>query len=72
MIKDKYSLNANLNPQIKYFSDHIKTTNINILLNRVKIEKKNDFKKKLYVFSMLSLLVIFFSALIISIWILKI
>ena len=67
MIKDKYSLNANLNPQIKYFSDHIKTTNINILLNRVKIEKKNDFKKKLYVFSMLSLLVIFFSALIISI-----
>mgnify|MGYP006923068462 CR=1 FL=1 len=72
MIKDKYSLNANLNPQIKYFSDHIKTTNINILLNRVKIEKKNDFKKKLYVFSMLSLLVIFFSAIIISIWILKI
>ena len=67
IIKDKYSLNANLNPQIKYFSDHIKTTNINILLNRVKIEKKNDFKKKLYLFSMLSLLVIFFSAITISI-----
>ena len=67
IIKDKYSLNANLNPQIKYFSDHIKTTNINILLNRVKIEKKNDFKKKLYLFSMLSLLVISFSAIVISI-----
>ena len=67
IIKDKYSLNANLNPQIKYFSDPIKTTNINILLNRVKIEKKNDFKKKLYLFSMLSLLVIFFLAFIISI-----
>ena len=67
IIKDKYSLKANLNPQIKYFSDHIKTTNINILLNRVKIEKKNDFKKKLYLFSMLSLLVIFFSAIMISI-----
>ena len=40
IIKDKYSLSSNLNPQIKYFSDHIKTTNINILLNRVKIEKK--------------------------------
>ena len=46
MIKDKYSLNANLNPQIKYFSDHIKTTNINILLNRVKIEKKMISKRK--------------------------
>ena len=47
--------------------DEIKTTNVNILLNRVKIEKKNDFKKKLYLFSMLSLLVIFFSAIIVSI-----
>ncbi|EDZ59972.1 hypothetical protein PB7211_295 [Candidatus Pelagibacter sp. HTCC7211] len=67
MIKDKYSLNANLNPQIKYFSDHIKTTNINILLNRVKIEKKNDFKKKVYLFSMLSFLIIFFSVIMIYI-----
>jgi hypothetical protein len=67
IIKDKYSLNTNLNPQIKYFSDRTKTTNINILLNRVKIEKKNDFKKKLYLFLMLSLLVIFFSAIIIFI-----
>ena len=25
--------------------DEIKTTNVNILLNRVRIEKKNDFKK---------------------------
>ena len=66
MIKDKYSLNANLNPQIKYFSDHIKTTNINILLNRVKIEKKNDLKKKLYIFLIMSLLVIFFSAIVIT------
>ena len=60
IIKDKYSLNTNLNPQIGYFSDHIKTTNINILLNRVKIEKKNDLKKKLYIFLIMSLLVIFF------------
>jgi hypothetical protein len=27
--------------------DEIKTTNVNILLNRVRIEKKNDFKKKI-------------------------
>ena len=65
--KNKYSLNEDLNPQIRYFSDRIKTTNINILLNRVKIEKKNDFKKKLYLFSMLFLLVIFFLTIVISI-----
>ena len=66
-IEDNYSLSTNLNLQRRHFSDHIKTTNINILLNRVKIEKKNDFKKKLYIFSMLSLSVIFFSAIVISI-----
>ena len=37
--------------------DEIKTTSINILLNRVKIEKKNDFKKKI-LFSFLMLAVI--------------
>ena len=66
-IENKYSSNTNLNFQNRNFSDHIKTTNINILLNRVKIEKKNDFKKKLYLFSMMSLLVILFSAVVISI-----
>ena len=37
--------------------DEIKTTNVNILLNRVKIEKKNDFKKKI-LFSFLMITVI--------------
>ena len=37
--------------------DEIKTTNVNILLNRVRIEKKNDFKKKI-LFSFLMLAVI--------------
>ena len=27
---------------------NLKTTNINILLNRVRIEKKNTFKKKMF------------------------
>ena len=37
----------------------IKTTNVNILLNRVRIEKKNDFKKKiLFSFLMLTIIVI--------------
>ena len=39
------------------FLDEIKTTNVNILLNRVKIEKKNNFKKKIfYSFLMLTLI----------------
>ena len=66
-IEDKYSLIKNLNFKSRYFSDHIKTTNINILLNRVKIEKKNDLKKKVYLFSMMFLAIIIFSAIIISI-----
>jgi hypothetical protein len=37
--------------------DEIKTTNVNILLNRVRIEKKNDFKKKI-LFSFLMVIVI--------------
>ena len=37
--------------------DEIKTTNVNILLNRVRIEKKNDLKKKI-LFSFLMIAVI--------------
>ncbi len=61
------SLNHNLNFSKKLFSDHIKTTNINILLNRVKIEKKNDFKKKIYISSLMFLVISFFSIIVISI-----
>jgi len=39
------------------FIDEIKTTNVNILLNRVRIEKKNNFKKKIF-YSFLMLTVI--------------
>ena len=37
--------------------DEIKTTNVNILLNRVRIEKKNDLRKKIF-FSLLMVSVI--------------
>ena len=41
--------------------DEIKTTNVNILLNRVRIEKKNDFKKKILLsFLMLTVISIIF------------
>ena len=39
------------------FLDEIKTTNVNVLLNRVRIEKKNNFKKKMF-YSFLMLTVI--------------
>ena len=37
--------------------DEIKTTNVNILLNRVRIEKKNGLRKKIF-FSLLMVSVI--------------
>ena len=41
------------------YLDEIKTTNVNILLNRVRIEKKNDFKKKIFFsFLMLTLILV--------------
>ena len=64
---NNYSLQSNLNIDKKILSSHIKTTNINVLLNRVKIEKKNDFKKKLYISSLMFLVVGFFSIIAISI-----
>ena len=63
-IDNNYSLNLILDKKISH--DHIKTTNINILLNRVKIEKKNDFKKKIYISSLMFLVVSFFSIIVLS------
>ena len=50
-----YSADSSLKTDVSL--DEIKTTNINILLNRVRIEKKNDFKKKI-LFSFLIVTVI--------------
>ena len=51
--QDKKSTDVSLDKNQKL--ENIKTTNINILLNRVKMNKKNDFKKKLNFFSILIL-----------------
>ena len=50
-----YSADSSLKTDVSV--DEIKTTNVNILLNRVRIEKKNDFKKKI-LFSFLMVTVI--------------
>ena len=41
--------------------DQIKTTNINVLLNRVKIEKKNDLKKKIFISSLMFAVITIFT-----------
>ena len=64
---NEHPSNSDLHLKNTTFIDSFKTTNINILLNRVKIEKKNDFKKKIYLFSMLFLIIIVFSSIAISI-----
>ena len=52
-----YSTDSGLKKNLSL--DEIKTTNVNTLLNRVRIEKKNDFKKKiLFSFLMLTVIVI--------------
>ena len=50
-----YSADSSLKTDVSL--DEIKTTNVNILLNRVRIEKKNDLKKKI-LFSFLMFTVI--------------
>jgi hypothetical protein len=47
------STNDNLNPNINSINKKLKTTDINILLNRVKVDKKNDLKKKIIFLSIL-------------------
>ena len=47
LYENELSYNKNLETNLK------KTTNINILLNRVKLDKKKDLRKKLILFSVL-------------------
>ena len=38
-------------------TNSVKTTNINILLNRVRLDKKRDFKKKIIFLSLLVIII---------------
>ena len=54
---DKNGRYTNNNLTKNDIDERIKTTNINILLNRVRIENKNNFKKKIFFFiSLVSIL----------------
>jgi len=47
--QDTTLLNQNLTNEKNVSIDKKKTTNINILLNRVKMDKKRDLKKKIFI-----------------------
>ena len=52
------SLNENdLEPRKDLYLDAYKTTNVNILLNRVRLDKKKSLRKKLFFSAILSVLV---------------
>jgi hypothetical protein len=61
-VKNKNEEIALLNSDIVSNKDHkkndFKTTNINILLNRVRLDKKRDIRKKLILFILFSLAII--------------
>ena len=46
----------------KFKDDNIKTTNINILLNRVRMDKKKSLKKNIFLCSLIILVLSFLAA----------
>ena len=46
--------NSDIYPDKNIEPDKVKTTNVNILLNRVRLDKKKDLKKKLILFFLLA------------------
>ena len=57
--EDENVLNKDFSEINNLQNGEIKTTNVNILLNRVRLDKKKIFKKKLLIFSLLVLLLSF-------------
>ena len=57
--EDENLLNKDFSEINNLQNGEIKTTNVNILLNRVRLDKKKIFRKKLLIFSLLVLLLSF-------------
>ncbi len=47
--KEQYitTINSNISSKNEFETDKIKTTNVNILLNRVRLDKKRTLKKRI-------------------------
>ena len=46
--RDPILYENDLEPRKNFYTDHYKTTNVNILLNRVRLDKKKSLRKKLF------------------------
>ena len=46
--RDPSPYENDLEPRKDLYLDHYKTTNVNILLNRVRLDKKKSLRKKLF------------------------
>lgn len=55
----KLNIDYNLNKNLEI--DKIKTTNVNILLNRVRQDKKKEIKKKFFLTSLIFLIILLIS-----------
>ena len=49
--QDENLFNTNISEDKNFEIDKIKTTNVNILLNRVRLDKRKTFKKKNYFYN---------------------
>ena len=54
--QDSSLLNTDFNSNKNLETDKFKTTNINILLNRVRLDKKKEIKKKFFLTSLIILI----------------
>ena len=52
---DLFNSNPKVNTNLEI--DKIKTTNVNILLNRVRLDKKKQIRKKLFLIGLISLII---------------
>ena len=52
---DLFNSNLKINTNLEI--DKIKTTNVNILLNRVRLDKKKQIRKKLFLIGLISLII---------------
>ena len=55
--QDSNLINSNINLNANLEIDKIKTTNVNILLNRVRLDKKKQIKKNLFLISLISIII---------------
>ena len=58
-------LDSDVSSSKEFKKDNFKTTNVNILLNRVRLDKKRSFKKRItisfFLFTIITALIVYFN-----------